>query len=336
VATAPLMPAHDSAVSTGAACAPGAAASGSPVLPVAEAVAAINTVASAVKRTNAEAVLRQSGALTSRLQGLRPRVRDARAAIRRGVLRRLSSGRGRQQPVPWLWYATPGVSATFQAGVAAALPIDARGVWRTWSQVGATAPRGSASGGAAAAAPGANGTGCDDGARPSVVASILAPIAPLVRGAHLQPLLRARAEAVAGRFRGWAFDHTAVILDAELAVRHGVRRHLWPLGAPPGRPRASVAHRVTLGARQQLVGPVRLCADVRWELATDGGPAGEARLQPRVAPGVSFLSGAACHLRNLAPYRTDAVVGADVCLGAGRVAAWVSLSKRQGLIELRI
>jgi hypothetical protein len=224
----------------------------------------------------------------------------------------------------------PGCSMTLQGGVAAALPVDARGVWHAVAQA-----RGPGAVAATAAAD-ANGAGTDDTPRPSILDSILAPIVPLARTAHLQPLLRARAEAVAGRFRGWVLDHTAVLAEAELAVRHGVKRHLWPLGAPPGRVRSCVAHHFTIGARQQVFGPLRLCADVRWELSTDGGPAAAAAPRERHSPDVSFLSGLSCHARNLAANRTDAVVGADVCLGAGRVAAWVSLGRRQGLVELRL
>jgi hypothetical protein len=85
---------------------------------------------------------------------------------------------------------------------------------------------------------------------------------------------------------------------------------------------------VTLGAAQQLVGPVRLRADVRMS--------GEAAAAAARAAWGGKSAAAACAGRDAA---LEAVYGVDVALpqvlGAARVVAWYSPQRGEGLVELR-
>ena len=164
--------------------------------------------------------------------------------------------------------------------------------------------------------------------------ALIAPLAPVVRGVRVQPIARVRAEATFGRFRRWVFDHTSVAAELEAGLRHPKALGLWEFDQRASD-RAGIVHLASVSAKQQLVGPVRAYADLRWELSADGGPSEHGPKGER-APTPAFGSRARCHVANLRPHKLDAVFGVDFGAGPASLAAWFSPLRKQGLVELRI
>jgi hypothetical protein len=132
--------------------------------------------------------------------------------------------------------------------------------------------------------------------------------------------------------------------------------------------RSGVWHALSLSVSQQLVGPVRLCADLRYALrsqalhpnASEALPGNSTRLQngrtreseaalpspcdselPSTSgPQYGRLSGTVRQITSLRPSLFEASYGLDVCLpmlsGLARLALWYSPTKKEGLLELRL
>lgn len=120
-------------------------------------------------------------------------------------------------------------------------------------------------------------------------------------------------------------------------------------------------HALTLSLSQQLLGPLRLCADWRYELssshplalpplpraapvALSGGAAGAATAGGLLSGAASWVPDAsACvarHVSGMRPQLLDSAVALDLVLpgseGAARLVAWYSPQRREGMLELRL
>ncbi len=97
-------------------------------------------------------------------------------------------------------------------------------------------------------------------------------------------------------------------------------------------------HALTVSCCQQLAGPVRLCADLRFVIERCGAEAAAEQQQsgPQAAVTRSLRSLAS----SLRPSLLDAAYGIDVALpqasGLARVAAWYSPRRQEAMVELRL
>jgi hypothetical protein len=105
------------------------------------------------------------------------------------------------------------------------------------------------------------------------------------------------------------------------------------LGAPAGAAGAPLGCHVTISAAQQLIGPLRLRADLRLSAAA-AAAAARGNWPPSAPPPVAGRPVSAATVDAV-----EAVYGLDVALpavlGAARIVAWYSPQRREGLAELR-
>jgi hypothetical protein len=275
----------------------------------------LDSASERVKETTASAVVGSIKQLTAAIRSSREQVQDLHSVVRRdGLCRMLSLRSGRRRTVPWLWSAQPGASATVQYGMSARLPVNAACVAQHLT---------SAESSAESMAVGSQ--------RKGTQGKVLTPV---FGSLHMQPIMRARAEVTVGKFRRWMFDHTSIAAELEAGLRHASAMGLREFG-PRAAERSGIAHLATLYVKQQLFGPLRACADVRWELSADGGREGVHPPDSRSRP-PAFARAAVCHVVHLRPQFTDSVVGLDWSFGAARVAAWYSPLRKQGLLEFQL
>lgn len=98
---------------------------------------------------------------------------------------------------------------------------------------------------------------------------------------------------------------------------------------------ACARHSLSVSLRQQLIGPVRACADIRFTLDS---PTALGAL-PWRSPG-SAAAQLAAHMKELTPHTVDAVYGVDVALpytrGAARAVLWWAPGRKEGTLALRL
>jgi hypothetical protein len=283
------------------------------------ATTSMDVATSMLRETSASDVVGGLNALKAAAKAGRSQLHGATSGVKSGAMRAALRGRlAKRRLLPWRWGERAGASVIVQLGASARMPLrPARLVRRVGSKQSVEAPASEDSGGAA-----------------SLARSLLAPIAPVLNSVRAQPIARVRAEATLGRFRRWALDHASVSAELEGALQHPAALGLWDLGPRPGE-RTGLTHLASLSLKQQVLGPVRAFADLRWELSADGGADGRGPRGQR-APSPAFGSAAACHVANLRPHAMDRVFGVDWVAGPASVAAWLSPLRKQGLVELRL
>eukprot|EP00892_Ulva_mutabilis_P009944 jgi/Ulvmu1/7321/UM035_0110.1 len=271
----------------------------------------VSEMTTQLKDTTAVSLIGKLRSGETGLKDTRGKVQSAQKKVENGGLRRALRGSPRgwleRRPVPWLWSAPPGVSGSVQAGAGARLPLETLDVLRLL--------RGQ-TGGPPADRHAGNG---------QLWETVLTPLA---RRVCMQPLLRARLEGTYGRFRSFAGDHTSAVLEVEACSRGAGMS-----GRPDIQLRqpTSLCHAVSLSAKQQIVGPLRACADVRWEL---GPSAGAQNGTP--SDGMNVIGRMQRYCQGLEAKKTGLNLGVDVSFGVARAVAWYSVQHRQGMIELRV
>lgn len=273
----------------------------------------INDASAQVKETTAAGVLEKLRSSEKTLEETRFKVQSAQKKVEGGrlqtALRGGKHGLLARRSVPWLWNVPPGVSASVQAGVGARLPVESQDVLGLLrGRVGS--PRVSV----------AEGNG-------PVWETVFAPI---VRRLSMQPLVRARLEGTYGRFRNVVGDHTSAVLEIETCSRGAGAARAGPDLLRLRQP-AGLVHVVSLSAKQQVLGPLRACADVRWEM----GPYAAAQASPQ-ADGVHLLGRVQRYCQKLEARSSGLNLGLDVSFGVARAVAWYSVLHKQGMIELRV
>lgn len=280
--------------------------------------ASVEAASAALQRTSAPAAIQSVDGTAASIEASRAQLQSATSRVKSGEMRSgLRRRLAMRRVLPWRWGTPPGISVGTQLGAAARLPLNGPALLQR-----------------VRSAPTLQ-TGRGSGGQPqSLPRSLAAPIMPIVRSTHMQPVARLRGEATLGHFRGWLLDHTSATCDLELALRQPAALGAWEFGSR-GSERSGVRHMLAAGVRQQVLGPVRACADMRWELSADGGPSGEGAKGERAAT-PAFGSNTVCHVANLRPHRVDSVFGVDWAVGPASVVAWYSPLRRQGLLEVRL
>lgn len=273
----------------------------------------VTEVSTLLKGTTASGVLHKLRSSEKTLKETRGKVQDAQKKVKDGRWQKaLRGGPSKwlaRRSVPWLWNVSPGASASVQLGAAGRLPVDSQEVVRLL-------------------------LGRGEGPRPGVSSqngSLWGSLfAPLAHRLCMQPLLRARLEGTVGKFRSITGDHTSAVLELETCSRAvGAARagpELLQSQQPPG-----LRHVVSLSAKQQIVGPVRACVDLRWEVGSSAQSAGD-----DVARGGPSLGRIQRYCQGLTARHTGLNVGVDASFGVVRAAAWYSMHHRQGMVELRV
>lgn len=276
----------------------------------------VNEVSAQLKDTTAAGVLGQLRSSENSLKQTQGVVQNVRKKVRDGWLGNvLHGGTGgwlARRPVPWLWNVSQGASAAVQVGVAGRLPVNSQEMLRLL--------RG-------------RGEGPRTGAQPQNGSLWGAVFAPLTQRLCMQPLLRARLEGTIGKFRSIVGDHTSAVLELETCCRAAGAalagpELLWSQ-QPPG-----LCHVVSMSAKQQVVGPVRACADVRWEVGSSA--SGQSTGDGGEFTGGQWFGRVQKYCQGLSARRMGLNVGVDVSFGVARAAAWYSVHHRQGMIELRV
>ena len=162
-------------------------------------------------------------------------------------------------------------------------------------------------------------------------------------GAEHFAFASAAASVQLGAFSRPLLDYTALSLRADVAAASGQllgaaraagAATAASLGAPAGAAGAPLGCHVTLSAAQQLIGPLRLRADLRLSAAA-AAAAAHGNWPQSAPPPVAGRPGSAA----TAVDAVEAVYGLDVALpavlGAARIVAWYSPQRREGLAELR-
>lgn len=289
---------------------------------VALAKGAMEGATDAARGTSAGELTRQVRQLTETLREQRGALQSQRDGVRRGSLRRaLQRWTTRRSTLPFYIKEPQGVRLDVEYGAAARLPVNARSAARRLS--------GRAGSGADASTSG-NDVHAD---APSVLQSIVAPLRPVVHNVHVQPIARLRAVATLGRFRKYWLDHSSAVASLDMGLRHPPALGLPDYGGRAGK-RSGVHHLAALSLRQQIWGPVRACADLRWDVCTDGGRLGEPRADAK-QPGPALGSRPLCHVANLRPERLDRVYGVEFVAGVASLLAWYCPVRRQGMLEVR-
>ena len=289
---------------------------------VAVAKGAMDGVTNAAKGTHAGELTRQVRQLTDTLREQRETLQRQRAGVRRGSLRRaLQRWTTRKNRLPFYIKEAQGLLLDVQYGAAARLPVNARAAARRLSGRGGSSADASTSG---------NDVHAE---APTVLQSIVAPLRPLLQGVHVQPIARVRAAATIGKFRKFWLDHTSVAASLDMGLRHAAALGLPDYGPRAGE-RSGMHHLAALSLRQQIWGPVRACADVRWDLSTDGGRQGQPHADAK-QPGPALGSRPLCHLANLQPERLDGVYGLEFMAGVASLLAWYCPVRKQGMVEIR-
>lgn len=175
-------------------------------------------------------------------------------------------------------------------------------------------------------------------------ASSVPPGVALLRslGAEHFAFASAAASVQLGAFSRPLLDYTAVSLRADVAAASGQllgaaraagAATAASLGAPAGAAGAPLGCHVTISAAQQLIGPLRLRADLRLSAAA-AAAAARGNWPPSAPPPVAGRPVSAATVDAV-----EAVYGLDVALpavlGAARIVAWYSPQRREGLAELR-
>lgn len=93
-------------------------------------------------------------------------------------------------------------------------------------------------------------------------------------------------------------------------------------------------HALSLEASQQLIGPLRLCADMRFALDSDHPWPGVKSISPSTP--ARILRHVAC----MRPALVDSTYGVDLVVpgskGAARLVAWYAPMRKEGMLELRL
>ncbi|KAG2446766.1 hypothetical protein HYH02_008327 [Chlamydomonas schloesseri] len=201
----------------------------------------------------------------------------------------------------------------------------------------------------------------------------------------LRPFASAAAAVQLGRFSRWVADFTRVTaqLDAGLwapPVKGSSDDQRPAPGGPPCQRHPAFAlsdtgawHCLSLSLSQQLLGPLRLAADWRYELASHrplampalwgspvgagatgaveaeepgarAGAAAAAAAGGRLAHAAKWVPGAARgvagHVAGMRPQLLESVYALDLALpgshGAARLVAWWAPRRREGMLELRL
>ena len=261
-----------------------------------------------VRDTSVDEVQQGIDTVTKVANAGRAHVRRATSAVKSGMMR--AGLRRRLHPprlLPRRWGERPGASVIAQVGASARLPLQPAAVLqrvRSAQSMDALA---------------------SEDSNTSLGRSLLAPVQPVLRGVRVQPIARLRAEATLGMFRRYLLDHTSVTAEIE-----GALRQRDALGLPECRAEEhkshGLTHLVSCSVKQQVFGPIRAFADLRWELSACGGQ----------EHAEASRSSTALRMGHLRPKALDRVLGVDWCLGFASVAAWYSPLRQQGLVELRI
>ena len=306
---------------------------------VAEAKEALIDATTALQRTSSGQLM---AGLQKQMQDLREmqgHMRSAGDAVRHGKLRKALKGRRgagwlSRRPVPWLWNASPGVSAAVQLGAVVRAPLQPDAIWSMLGRQGTAVSAASEDAGLRAdTASQGRGLG-------SLWGRLLEPVMPVVRPSRAQPVMRVRLESTIGKFRRAFLDHTSAVLEVETCCRGSGAAAIGPALLGDRKP-AGMFHAVSVSARQQVLGPVRAFADVRWEMwpahARDGAGAGAGMAAPPAASaGPAWVHSVRHRCKGLGAERVGCNVGVDFCLGFARASAWYSATKRQGMVELRV
>lgn len=276
----------------------------------------VNEVSAQLNQTSVAGVLGQLRSSEKTLKQTRGVVQNAQKKVKNGWLgKMLHGGTGgwlARRPVPWLWNVSPGASASVQVGAAGRLPVDSQ------EMLGLLRGR---------------GEGPHRGAQPQNGSLWGAVFAPLTQRLCMQPLLRARLEGTIGKFRNIAGDHTSGVLELETCCRAAGAALAGPellrSQQPPG-----LCHVLSMSVKQQVVGPVRACADVRWEVGSSA--CAQSAGDGADVVGGQWLGRVQRYCQGMSARRTGLNVGVDVSFGVARAAAWYSVHHRQGMIELRV
>lgn len=304
---------------------------------IAEAKKALADATSALQGTSASKLISGLQQQMQQLREVQKQVQGAGSAVQDGKLRKALKSRRcsnlfARRSLPWLWSATPGVSASVQLGAAVRTPLQPNAVWRALRQARQSAA--------------VSATSEDTSLRTDTVSQgrglwelwgrLCEPIMPVVRPSRAQPILLARLEATVGKFRRIALDHTSTVLEVETCCRGSGAASVGPAILTGRRP-AGMYHAVSFTAKQQIVGPLRAFTDMRWEVRPGVGQA-RAGAAPEAAAGGTrvWLQSLTKRCQSLQAERVGCNVGVDVCLGVAHASVWYSLTKRQGMIEFRL
>jgi hypothetical protein len=163
-----------------------------------------------------------------------------------------------------------------------------------------------------------------DESQTELAASLQPRMGALLRAVQVQPHLKLCACLTMGKFRRHWLDHTKV--EGSLDV--GLRRST-DFGMPDFSNRLGITHLAALSLRQQIWGPLRACADMRWRLSPDGDGEGQH------VPGPELGSRLRCHVASLQAQRLDGTYGLEAVAGVASLAMWYCPVRRQGMVELR-
>jgi hypothetical protein len=339
--TLALVPATRLSVGDGGSSSSSATAADAPALPPPERLLPVS----------AESVAGAIAGSLAALTRLRADVGGATADVQEGSLQRLSEQLSRRAPPrrrpysPFL--ATPHLKLSAAIGCLARMPLPTAP--RLFPPRAADSGPPSAAGSSARAhrRSASQGSLASRASRASALADAWEPY---LKGTALRIFASAGVSGQLGRFTRPLFDYTSAALRLDLGLSSP---HV--LGAPPGggaplsAPAAPDAHRpdkhrafalegrgswhaLTVSLGQQVAGPLRARADLRFALDPAHVPAG---------PGErSTLKGLAQTALSVRPALLDAAYGLDLVLpgtgGAARLAAWYSPRRREAMAELRL
>jgi hypothetical protein len=272
---------------------------------------ALQQATDAAKVARTSNIIQSLNNATQAVRSQRSRLRRAKDSLQRGGLRRMSKRWfPRRNLLPFYLKDPPGVKMDVHYGAVARLPVDTRRMLST-----AWLPQRSR-----AAVPTEEGTV----ERAATLQPEPAHVDALLRSVQVQPVLKACGSVTLGKFRRLWLDHTKVAGSLDVGLQRANR-----FGLPGFSKRTGVAHLAALSVRQQIWGPVRGCADMRWELSPSEEAVG------RYVPGPDLVSRLRCHLSSLRAQRLDSAYGLDFVAGVASVAVWFCPVRRQGMIELR-
>uniref|UniRef100_A0A7S3R0U4 Uncharacterized protein n=2 Tax=Dunaliella tertiolecta TaxID=3047 RepID=A0A7S3R0U4_DUNTE len=182
----------------------------------------------------------------------------------------------------------------------------------------------------------------------------------------VRPFASAGASLQLGWFQRPALDYTRLVAKLDLGVPGSAQQAAGSSNMHPafGLEQRGVWHALTLSLRQQLMGPLRFCADLRYSLdskqpwnntpalatppppPTSTGPIphpGQQSIPTKARRGNRATEGAcnlARHVGGMRPSLLESTYGLDLVLpgmsGFGRLVAWYAPGRKEGMLELRL
>lgn len=304
---------------------------------VADAKEALADATSALQRTSAAQMIAGLQRQMQDLRAVQSHMRTAGDAVQHGRLRKAlkvhrSAHWLSRRPLPWLWNATPGVSAAVQLGAAVRTPLQPEAIWNMLRQARQSTAVSAASEDTSLRTDTASqGRGFSE-----LWGRLCEPVMPVLRPSRVQPVMRIRLEGTLGKFRRAVLDHTSAVLEVETCCRGSGAASVGPSLLTTRKP-AGMFHAVSLSAKQQVLGPVRAFADMRWEVLPEYAADGAGAAAPAAAAASpAWIRSVRQRCQGLQAEQVGCNIGVDVCLGFARASAWYSVTKRQGMVELRV